>query len=61
VDEVARQLARGEIELGTRAWDMAQDPKFGKWQTVADIPGIAGMTDQAPSIPDPDDGVPDPQ
>jgi hypothetical protein len=61
LDEVARQLARGEIELGTRAWDMAQDPKSGKWQTVADIPGIAGMADQAPSIPDPDDGVPDPQ
>jgi hypothetical protein len=61
VDEVARQLARGEIEPGTRAWDMAQDPKSGKWRTVADIPGLAGMAGQAPSIPDPDDGVPDPQ
>jgi hypothetical protein len=58
VDEVAQQLARGEIGLGTRAWNMAQDPKSGTWQTVADIPGLAHA---APSIPDPDDGVPDPQ
>ena len=58
VEEVAQQLARGEIEPGTRAWNMAQDPKTGTWGTVAGIPGIAGVT---PAIPDPDDGVPDPQ
>jgi hypothetical protein len=58
---VARQLARGEIDLGTRAWNMAQDPASGKWGTVADIPGIAAYLADAPSIPDPDDGVPDPQ
>jgi hypothetical protein len=58
VEEIAQQLARGEIDLGTRAWNMAQDPKIGKWGVVADIPGIPG---QAPSIPDPDDGVPDPE
>ena len=58
LDEVAQQLARGEIDLATRAWNMAQDPKYGKWQTLAEIPGFA---DNAPSIPDPDDGVPDPQ
>jgi hypothetical protein len=58
VEEVAQQLARGEIEPGTRAWNMAQDPKTGTWGTVAGIPGIGGY---APAIPDPDDGVPDPQ
>jgi hypothetical protein len=57
LEEVAQQLARGEIDLATRAWNMAQDPKSGKWGAVADIPGIA----QPSSIPDPDDGVPDPQ
>ena len=56
VEEIAQQLARGEIDLATRAWNMAQDPRFGKWQTVADIPGMG-----APAIPDPDDGIPDPQ
>ncbi len=59
VEEIAHQLARGEIDAGTRAWNMAQDTRFGKWQTVADIPGLAGA--QGDAIPDPDDGIPDPQ
>jgi hypothetical protein len=59
VEEVAQQLGRGEIDLATRAWNMAQDPKSGKWQTVADIPGIGVW--HAPTIPDPDDAIPDPQ
>ncbi|WP_305820878.1 tubulin-like doman-containing protein [Massilia brevitalea] len=59
VEEIAQQLARGEVDLATRAWNMAQDTRFGKWQTVADIPGIDPS--QANAIPDPDDGVPDPQ
>ena len=59
VEEIAHQLARGEIDLATRAWNMAQDPKFGKWQTVADIPGLDAL--RGPAIPDPDDGIPDPQ
>ncbi|XYJ11403.1 tubulin-like doman-containing protein [Telluria sp. B2] len=59
VEEIARQLTQGEIDLATRAWNMAQDPKFGKWQTVADIPGLDAL--RGPAIPDPDDGIPDPQ
>jgi len=59
VEEIAQQLARGEVDLATRAWNMAQDTRFGKWQTVADIPGLDPS--QANAIPDPDDGVPDPQ
>ena len=59
VEEIARQLEAGEIDLATRAWNMAQDPKFGKWQTVADIPGLDAV--RGPAIPDPDDGIPDPQ
>ena len=59
VEEIGRQLAAGEIDLGTRAWNMAQDPKFGKWGSVADIPGLDAL--RGPAIPDPDDGIPDPQ
>jgi len=59
VDEIARQLGAGEIDLATRAWNMAQDPKFGKWGRVADIPGLDAL--RGPAIPDPDDGIPDPQ
>jgi len=59
VDEIARQLEAGEIDLATRAWNMAQDPKFGKWGRVADIPGLDAL--RGPAIPDPDDGIPDPQ
>ncbi|MCC2963346.1 hypothetical protein LK540_23185 [Massilia sp. IC2-278] len=59
VEEIAQQLARGEVDLATRAWNMAQDTRFGKWQTVADIPGLNAS--QSDAIPDPDDGIPDPQ
>ncbi|MET0981468.1 MAG: hypothetical protein ABWY02_05165, partial [Telluria sp.] len=59
LDEVAQQLERGEIELATKSWNMAQDPRFGKWQAVADIPGLDAL--RGPAIPDPDDGIPDPQ
>lgn len=59
VEEIVQQLARGEIDLATRAWNMAQDTRFGKWQTVADIPGLHAS--QSDAIPDPDDGIPDPQ
>ncbi|MFC3459410.1 tubulin-like doman-containing protein [Massilia haematophila] len=59
VEEIGRQLAAGEIDLATRAWNMAQDPKFGKWGSVADIPGLDAL--RGPAIPDPDDGIPDPQ
>jgi len=63
VDEVAQQAARGEIDHATRAWDMRWHPKIGKWSTVGELPELAaalgGTQDDA--IPDPDDGVPDPQ
>ncbi|HBI67892.1 MAG TPA: hypothetical protein DDZ22_02390 [Massilia sp.] len=59
VEEIVQQLARGEVDLATRAWNMAQDTRFGKWQTVADIPGLGAS--QSDAIPDPDDGIPDPQ
>lgn len=62
VDEIAQQLARGEIDHATRAWDMRWHPKIGKWSTVGELPELAaalgGARDQG--IPDPDDGVPDP-
>ncbi len=59
VDEIAQQLARGEIDLSTRAWNMQWNPKLGKWKTVGEIPELAGAGAEA--IPDPDDGIPDPQ
>ena len=63
VEEVAQQAARAEIDHATRAWDMRWHPKIGKWSTVGELPELAaalgGTQDDA--IPDPDDGVPDPQ
>jgi len=58
-DEVVQQLARGEIDLGTRVWNMAWNPRLDKWKTVGEIPELAGALDS--TIPDPDDGIPDPQ
>ncbi|MFC5461428.1 tubulin-like doman-containing protein [Massilia niabensis] len=61
LEEIAQRLERGEIDLATKSWNMAQDPRFGKWQAVADIPGIGAQVNRGPAIPDPDDGIPDPQ
>jgi hypothetical protein len=59
LEEVAQQLARGEIDPGTRIWNMQWNPRLDKWKTVGEIPELAGGIDAA--IPDPDDGIPDPQ
>jgi hypothetical protein len=58
-DEVAQMLIRGEIDLGTRVWNMQWNPRQDKWKTVGEIPELAGAPDTA--IPDPDDGIPDPE
>jgi hypothetical protein len=59
LEEVAQQLARGEIDPGTRIWNMQWNPRLDKWKTVGEIPELAGAFDTA--IPDPDDGIPDPE
>lgn len=59
LDEIAQQAARGEIDASTRAWDMRWNPKTGKWGTVGALPELAALLGEA--IPDPDDGVPDPE
>jgi hypothetical protein len=59
LEEVAQQLARGEIDLGTRIWNMQWNPRLDKWKTVGEIPELAGGLDSA--IPDPDDTIPDPE
>jgi hypothetical protein len=58
VTELAAQAARGEIERGTRVWDMRWDPKTGKWASAGDIPVLSDLFGMA--IPDPDDAIPDP-
>ena len=58
-DELAQMAARGEIEAGTRVWDMRWNPKLDKWSTVGALPELAPLLGAA--IPDPDDGVPDPE
>ncbi len=59
LEEVAQQLARGEIDRGTRIWNMLWNPRLDKWKTVGELPELAGGLDAA--IPDPDDGIPDPE
>jgi hypothetical protein len=59
LDEVVQQLARGEIDQGTRIWNMAWNPRQDKWKTVGEMPELAAAFDAA--IPDPDDGIPDPE
>ncbi|OON60841.1 hypothetical protein B0920_17975 [Massilia sp. KIM] len=59
VAEIAQQAARGEIDHATRAWDMRWNPKQDTWSTVGALPELAAVLGEA--IPDPDDGIPDPQ
>jgi hypothetical protein len=59
LDEVAQQLARGELDAGTRVWNMQWNPKLDKWKQVAELPELAVMLGSA--IPDPDDEIPDPE
>ena len=65
IDEIARQVARGEIDGATRAWNMAWNPRLDKWSTVGALPELAALLGDA--IPDPDevpgssDGIPDPE
>ncbi len=66
IDEIARQAAQGEIDAGTRAWNMAWNPRQDKWSTVGALPELAALLGDA--IPDPDDapggagdGIPDPE
>jgi hypothetical protein len=59
LDEIAQQAARGEVDEGTRAWNMQWNPKADKWKTVGEIPELAAVLGEA--IPDPDDGIPDPE
>ncbi|MEH6436482.1 tubulin-like doman-containing protein [Massilia sp. DD77] len=58
-EEIAQLAARGEVDAGTRVWDMRWNPKLDKWSTVGALPELAALLGEA--IPDPDDGVPDPE
>ena len=58
-EEVVQLLLRGEIDLGTRVWNMQWNPRQDKWKTVGEIPELAGALDNA--IPDPEDEIPDPE
>jgi hypothetical protein len=58
-DEVVQMLLRGEIDPGTRVWNMQWNPRQDKWKTVGEMPELAGTLDTA--IPDPEDGIPDPE
>jgi hypothetical protein len=59
LEEVAQQLARGEIDMGTRIWNMQWNPRQDKWKTVGEIAELAGAFNA--QIPDPDDRIPDPE
>ncbi|ALK98713.1 hypothetical protein AB595_02615 [Massilia sp. WF1] len=59
LEEVAQMLARGEVEHATRIWNMQWNPRLDKWKTIGEVPELAGTFDTA--IPDPDDGIPDPE
>ena len=56
--EIAQRIARGEVDEGTRAWNMQWNPKTDKWKTAGELPELAPLFGSA--IPDPGDDIPDP-
>ncbi|MFM9434725.1 hypothetical protein ACFDR9_001786 [Janthinobacterium sp. CG_23.3] len=59
LDEMALRIGRGEIEAGTKIWNMQWIPRVDQWKLAAEIPELAALLDSA--IPDPDDDIPDPE
>jgi len=59
LDELARRVALGEINTGTKVWNMRWVPHVDHWQAAAEVPELAALFDAA--IPDPHDDIPDPE
>ncbi|MGZ3183329.1 MAG: tubulin-like doman-containing protein [Telluria sp.] len=57
LDELAQRVARGELGRATKVWNMAWDVRTAHWRTAQEE--LAGLFEQV--VPDPDDGVPDPE
>jgi hypothetical protein len=59
LDELAAQAARGELDPGSKVWNMRWNPRSDKWKAAADVPELHGLFELA--IPDPEqDEIPDP-
>lgn len=58
LEQMAALIARGEVEPGTKVWNMAWNPASDKWQLASERADLAPMF--ANVIPDPDDDIPDP-
>ncbi|MFC0134501.1 hypothetical protein CR105_14005 [Massilia eurypsychrophila] len=59
LDDIALRIARGEVTADTRVWNMGWNPKADKWQSAGQMAELAELFGD--TIPDPDDGIPDPQ
>ena len=59
LDEIALRIGRGEIDAGTKVWNMQWIPRVDQWKLAGDMPELAGLFEHA--IPDPDDDIPDPE
>ncbi|WP_267874340.1 tubulin-like doman-containing protein [Zemynaea arenosa] len=56
LDELAQRVAQGRLARDTKVWNMDWDPRSARWRTAGEE--LAGLFEHA--VPDPDDGVPDP-
>ena len=64
-DDIARRIARGEVTLDTRVWNMQWNPTLDKWQLAGQLAELAPLFAQfaqfGEPIPDPVDDIPDPE
>jgi len=57
LEELAARVAHGVLARDTPVWNMAWDPRSAKWRSAG--VELAGLFEQA--VPDPADGIPDPE
>ncbi|MET3132515.1 hypothetical protein AAKU55_002789 [Oxalobacteraceae bacterium GrIS 1.11] len=58
-EDIAQQIARGEIEAGTKVWNMQWIPRVDQWKLAGEVAELAVLFEHA--IADPDDDIPDPE
>jgi hypothetical protein len=57
--ELAQRIALREVDAATKVWNMQWVPRVDQWKLASEIPEIVPLLGAA--IPDPDDGIPDPE
>ncbi|MBJ7313726.1 tubulin-like doman-containing protein [Rugamonas sp. CCM 8940] len=59
LEEIAQRIVHGEIDAGTKVWNMLWVPRVDQWRAAGDMAELSALFDAV--IPDPEDDIPDPE